>query len=358
MIALFLARLGCVLDIDSGCYIALAEGRYDAVVRPFSNRVLGPLLAQFIGFGAVQVLAGVLFALAIVWLLRRCGVSIWKALPFLFAPWVVSFGYNLYMPDLLVCALTALLFGVYASYGLFAALPVLVLMMVARESTIVVAGVWVCLTLWEVWKGRLARRHGLFAIGGIALAVMLGTAIVRLVSADSPGDINGLGALYMPIKALVMGLSSATGVIPWNDVYARELPQFYTHAPIWKMTCPAWLRLGCFAEIGIYEYRPFQLFVTLKIMLLEFGILAPYALFRRRALLAACASAWLRLAFWSGIVYWIFTPLCGFSPLRYIGYAWPLFWFAPVMLLQNEPPRRRLALLAAHFALLLLARLV
>ena len=344
--------LAFAYDIDSPAYIAMAEGRWGEVWRPFANRVLGPMIARYTGFGLLQIVAGLFFFAAVFWLLKRRNAPPCRALPFLLAPWLVNFALNIYMPDLVTCALTAAVFAAYAGCGPFAAIVLLPFAVMARESSAVIALVWLCLLARDWICGRRSRWQIVSCAVCILAAIFVGMKATALISAGSPGNINGMGAFYLPVKAAVNGIFSITGLSPWNDVYARELPVFYTHAPLWKMACPAFLRLGRFTEIGIYEWHPWQALTTVKILLLGFGALVPYAILNWRTLNPRRFEGWLELAFWSGFAYWILTPICGFSPNRYVGYAWPLVWFAVLPSLAEERRRTYLIWLVAHLAII------
>ena len=149
--------LAFAYDIDSTAYILMAEGRWGEVWRPFANRVLGPMIARYTGFGTLQIMAGVLFFAAVFWLLKRRNVPPCRALPFLLAPWLVNFVLNIYMPDLVTCALTAAVFAAYAGCGPFAAIVLLPLAVMARESSAVIALVWLCLLVRDWICGRRSR---------------------------------------------------------------------------------------------------------------------------------------------------------------------------------------------------------
>lgn len=346
-------------DIDSGAYIAMAEGKMAEVLRPFANRVLGPMIVGALkslglntdtAFLLLHAAAALVFVGAIAWLLKRRGCG-WKTLPLLVAPWLFRLGYDIYLPDLLVASLTALFFVALERQRKGLAFLLLVPMMLARESSMIVAGVLVALAVWDGWRTRTWRTGEIVLP---ALALVVGMGLAGWLSRESPGNINGLGGLvYMPVKAVANAVFSFTGVQPWNDVYGRELTRFYTHEPIWRMACPVGLRFGRFTEVGIYEWHPWQIVTTLKIMFLGFGALSLYAAgkLRSAARRATPEAEWLRVAFWVGLAFWALTPISGFSPQRYVGYAWPLMWLWAAPRLASEPPRRYWTLLAAHAAL-------
>lgn len=337
-------------DIDSVCYIAMADGRYSEVMRPYANRVLAPFFAHYVGFPAVQALAAVLLAVSAFWLLRRMKVPFVRALPFLLAPWLFGFVFNIYMADLLVMALTMSFFAVFSACGPWLALPILLPMMMARESSAVIVVVWLGVLAWNLYKGRDRLRSAALVVGLVAVTAVAKT-LVGIISADSPGILTELGLAYLPAKAFVSLIFSVTGFRPWTDTYALKLSELYVHAPLWKMTCPEILRLGNFTEIGIYDWRPWQPLATVRIMLFGFGALIPYAIFRRHAWKAWMAEVnrpWLVIAAVSGLIFWALTPFCSFSPHRYIGYAWPLLWFFVLPHAVAETRRRYWVLLAVH----------
>ena len=341
-------------DLDSDCYIAMADGRYCEVMRPYANRVLAPLLAHYVGFPAVQVFAFLLLAASTCWLMRRMKVPLLKVLPLLLTPWLINFAFNIYMADLLVMALTMLFFAVFAGCGPWLALPILMPMIMARESSAVIAIVWLCLLGWKIWKNRDRRQSAALAVGLVAVT-FVAKALVGIISADSPGVLTELGLAYLPAKAFAGLVFSTTGCRLWIDTYALKLPDLYTHAPLWKMACPEILRLGNFTEIGVYDCRLWQPVSTLKIVLLGFGAIIPYAISRRRSWKTWLKGLepWAVVAVASGLVFWVVTPCCSYSPHRYIGYAWPLLWFLALPHAVGESPREYRKILVAHVLLVI-----
>lgn len=112
-------------DVDSAVYIQMAEGRMEEVVRPYSNRVLHPLLArQLINAGLSTSSAFTWIAyfslIAFVWTTAALFIESLGTIPeaqrllltgiCLFSPIPLLYFQNIYLPDLFVAALTGCFF--------------------------------------------------------------------------------------------------------------------------------------------------------------------------------------------------------------------------------------------------------
>lgn len=345
-------------DIDNGSYVNLALGRVSEVYRPYANRMLHPLMVRgvaaalgmrpIVGCPAwwiVQIaflaafLAGAVALVAR--FLHRADMSpactarafAYAAILLVSPLWFVWSG-NPYIQDVPVAA-----FGVFFFHALVGgrtglALACLALMMLTRESSVVVAA-----------------ALGLVAIGGrrwrLAVGAVLVTAGAMAFSAwlgrESPGSISGMGSFsYMVTKTVAAGSYNLLGIHFWTDLHAVKLPWFYPDAPVWAMDLPAWIRFGGIRRVGIYSFDPMHVVNTFALWALP---LVPPALVlfisRRMAslrLLLAPRSLPLaiQVAALSGFVFWLSQPFAGYSPWRYLGYVWPFAWIVVPWLIRKQ----------------------
>jgi hypothetical protein len=346
-------------DIDSGSYRLMARG--EPACRPYANRILHPALAGLLGYGAaktggqeengnqpsasrfsfadsqfliIAVLSSIVFYLCILSLLRDVRPRWWVFILLVSPLWWV-WGGNIYIQDMFAAALTALMFillraldspGGRSSSAIFLLLTATVfLMQLTRESSAVIA-----LSLVALAAIRRDWRLSL----GVLVATALGMSVVAWASRNALPNTNELGgAAYLVCKTLANGLRNFTGIIPWNDGYAANLPWQYPDPPIWKCALPAFLQAGNVHEVGIYAFAPKLIVRTLAAWLLYFpgALLFAFAAWRRGGI---TQTAWkghglhVQLAFAAGALFWLLAPFSGASMERLAGYAWPLFWIA------------------------------
>jgi len=332
-IGLCIRGLPKVPDVDSVSYRKMAEGRMGEVVRPYANRVLHPLVVRGVeevlqnvrtdpetfAFCIVAVASLVIALTALADLTPRL-----SAIPFavlVACPTLCLYSVNIYLQDLFALALTALFFRALSAKRIVLSLLFLFLLQTARESTVViVAALVIAAGVRRQWKWVVG------AVGAMVCAMM----VVAVVSCDARPNIHSMGALtYLATKVIANGAENLFGVTVWSDTYARQLPNYYPNAPLWKMALPGWVPLGNMTSVGVYRWdasRPVEVAV---ILLSAFGVLP--------VLWARCG--WGRLSFrkWplaiavaglTGLAFLLLSPFAGRTVERQIGYAWPLFWLA------------------------------
>ena len=242
---------------------------------------------------------------------------------------------NYYWHDLFYAALCALFFlALRANWWL--ALPIVFLLYVTRESTIVLVVALVAITA--------LRRQWAFCLSAVAVGLAgMGTeaALLRHALPNSHRiSMVLLDALKIPYNFAfnILGLEFWT-----NDNAATN------SAPIWVVNLPAWLHLGTIHQVGFSGFFWDWPVRTLVLLCTAFGIL-PLVVIRsarqwRRALEARFDVA---AACVYGTLMFILAPLQGTAPARYILYAWPLFWIFGVAELEAMIPerRRRIAIVA------------
>jgi hypothetical protein len=213
---------------------------------------------------------------------------------------------NYYWHDLFYAALCALFFLVLRASP-WASLPILFLLYLTRESTIVLVGVLALVAAMQ--------RRWKFCV----LAVFVGLAAMRADSAlfaHALANQHGLAPALLDILKVPYNFAlNVCGLEFWTNTNAATL-----HPPIWVVHVPAWLHLGNIREVGYSGFfweRPVR---TLLIMSTAFGIL-PLAVVRaakrnwRRLLLSQFQMA---TAVFYGALMFVLTPLMGTLPDRYV----------------------------------------
>jgi hypothetical protein len=194
----------------------------------------------------------------------------------------------------------------------------------------------------------LWQRRWRFAVGAVA-ATLAGMLVTAAVTRSAQPNFHHLGTMaYLFSKAVANTLNNIFGVIPWANTYATHAPEHYAEAPIWKMALPSWLSVGAIREVGIYRFNGINPAVTVFTMLTAFGVLPGLLLARKarawRQVLSADTTMVLPVAAVYGALSFMLVPVLGMSLERYVGYAWPAFWIALPLLVQQTQGAARMLL--------------
>ena len=355
----FFALAGiAVLDLptvsyDSPQYIAMAEGRIDDVVAPFSGRVLAPYLSASIysmfglslaaAFSAVALLGAALFVLGIHFLYRRYRLEPYALFPAVLAvPWVIGAIRDAYLPDILVMGLVSLF------------------LLSLRQENWILAGIVAVLSI-------LARETGLilmaFAIGfavrqkrwsfAAALAVSSGVAMlaVRYIEPSVPNVHAMNGLLYMALKIPVNFLRNLVGIQFWsNDMNWCDHPLLIV--PFGRAVAAYF---GNMKAVGICAPNFMAPVANAALFLSIFGVLPGLTLgllaYSRRELVK---DPWLFFVALYGGVMLLLGTCTGASVYRLLTYGWPLFILATPILWKarfEDEPFSRVTLIAVQLGL-------
>ncbi len=339
-------------DVDSFSYQAMAEGRMQEVVQPYAKRVLHPLVVRWVGgsFEVVAVVTLIAFFIALTKLLgafdngferEKIVSDPHKEMLQLFclvcAPFFCSYIVEIYLSDLFVMTLTAWFFVFLHKERMGWCLLMLFLMQISRESTAVVVFAFLSVALV-----RLQWKLAVCIVGVFACALI----VVSFVSRESLGNIHSMGGfVYMVTKVAASALVNLCGLTVWSDTYALALPHYYPNPPLWQMPVPSWLPLGGTKMMGVYTvdvWRPFEVLVVLTS---SFGLLPVVLLKQVKSHVRVKNIKWVAceeipysviVAFMVGVAFCLLSPFSGRTILRYVGYAWPLFWFALIYLTKGN----------------------
>jgi hypothetical protein len=353
-VAISVAMLGIprVVDIDSTSYLLMAEGRLEEVVRPYSSRILHPMVASMIqrgvecagfsssgpsevrvleekwavSFWLLQGLSLMLFLVCVTRVVKDLLPDFAHAALFCTPVLALQIG-NIYLPDLFFAALLAGWFLALVSRQRLIGALLLFLLCLTRESSWLVGLVYCCFTGWKRdWR----------SLGLGCCALVCGMFAVHLLTSESRANIHEIGGVtYLVMKMVANSLANFFGVTVWTNSYASMLPHFYPDPPAWKMLLPGWLQGGSVQEVGVYRFDLALPLRTVSALLSTFGLLT---------VLAWC---WLRKEGWSrlkqlpdafqmaliiGLAFFVLAPMSGRSIERLVGYAWPAFWLVVPLL--------------------------
>ncbi|MFZ0785225.1 MAG: hypothetical protein WAM67_05510 [Candidatus Acidiferrales bacterium] len=243
---------------------------------------------------------------------------------------------NYYWHDLFYAMLCALFFlALRANWWL--ALPIVFLLYVTRESTIILVVALVAITA--------LRRQWAFCLSALA-AGLAGMAVQGVLVARALPDGHGIPVVFVDALKVPYNFAlNICGLEFWTNTIAATTP-----APRWMAGVPAWLPLGNIHQVGFIGFLWDQPLRTLLVLSTAFGILPLIVIRAGRGWGRSLVQRFdLALACVYGALMFILAPLQGTTPARYILYAWPLFWLFGVAELEAVIPerrRRRLAIVA------------
>lgn len=304
---------------NSDFYINMATGHAASVMKPFSSRILHPFLARGLiragltvptAFTVVAVAALALLFASISSLVRWFGDErpLWPFL--LFCPILVEYFRTAYMNDLLHAALLGVLFAVLVRSER-AFFPILLALIICRESTMLVAAV---LAVYFVWRRKYAH-----AVGTI-FTVVLGFLIVSWIAPAGGHNIHSLSTgAYIVEKTGWNFLANWLGLRLWRPTFewACPAPLFQTKLPLLKTDL---VLCNWDMESIINTWTNFLGTISLAgaIVLASWKSLRIRLDGKRLELLFVIAAY--------GILAGIVGTFTGTATHRLIGYGWPFIW--------------------------------
>jgi hypothetical protein len=318
--------------VDSKFYIGLFKG--EAVMKPFSGRILYPYFAHLIqrvsglpleqSFVLANSFALMLLIYTITVILKKVTSCAAIALPVMFAPLLIRSFILIYLPDFFSAALTGLFFLlVYNSFFWFS-LSILLLIYLTREN-----GLFLCLSSGVV--GYYINRPK-WAIGSLIvlmLAILI-TSIAASFGATHPYKMSQL--IYLALKIPKNFLYNAFGILIWTNIYPDIGHPYLT------LALPSWLPFGALHTIGICPFDPLIPLRTYTLLLTTFGIapsLLTLILLKNGKQIVMENQFWLAVALLYGLSSFVVGFEVSLDVMRLIGYAWPAFWLATPALLRR-----------------------
>jgi len=308
-------------------YVKIARGNYTQMETFYAGRVLHPLVVRAVAAAAhvpidwraflwvAMASLVVLFGLLGTYFALETPAEAWLCVPLLATATVIEQYRDYYWHDLFYAMLCAAFF-LTLRWNRWASLPILFLLYVTRESTLVLAVVVVvAAALWRQW-----------AFSGAALAVgVAGAKITGALVARAQPSHHGISMLMLDALKIPYNFAlNICGLEFWVNTDASTIGD----APKWIVDLPPWLHLGEIHQVGycgFFWQRPAE---TAVLIASAFGILpllVIMAILRKRGA-PPLGKFHLRVAFAYGLLMFALTPLVGTVPARYVLYAWPLFW--------------------------------
>lgn len=316
---------------DGNAYLAIARGDVAQVMQPFASRQLGAMLAAATArllhstieqAFFLQATVSVAFTLAIVAAIAvKTQSPRWLLLAIAIVPfWSPQVQYFV-LPDALYAAELAVLLVLLLLDRLGAAALMMFPLMLTRESTSLTV---VCLLI-AAWK-PMRWRDRIVAVASAGL----GTWAVSRLDAGSLSNKEQLPpSIYMLMKVPWNLLRNVLGLQPWSNVNSELCT-----VPRWSLP----LHLGPIHAVGICGVSFSPLYVWLTAVVYNFGllpVLLGYIWWHRRH--HKGRSVLLRFVLLYGAISFALTPMLGTWMIHLSSYAWPLFFVALPLLLDELP---------------------
>lgn len=318
--------------VEGQAYFRIAQGHPEETYNYYAGRILHALVARTIAnvvpldlhraFFVVAVISLIGFCLFLSLYLHNLNLNPALLVPLVCVPAIVTLYRGYYFQDLFHAMLVAAFFVVY-SCSTWAALPILLLLHLTRESTILLS-VWLAVI-------SLRRRDWVFALSVIIVAV-LGMAITSAAVHGALPNKHGINTLEMYVlKVPYAFCNNFLGLVFWTDTNASTI----NCAPKWILNVSGCL--GSIHQVGFCGFQPSLILQTLAAMLVPFGVEPAIVarLVRARWRLLPKYGYVFQTAFAYGATCLILAPLIGPGPGRYFLYAWPLYWLTLPELLKE-----------------------
>ena len=318
--------------LEGEAYLRIAQGHPETTYNYYAGRILHPWAVRMLAGAVPMDLRRAFFVVAVISLLALCvflslyirklNLNPLLLIPLVSVPATLMLYRGYYFQDIFHAMLVAAFFVLY-SYSAWAALPILLLLHLTRESTIL-------LSLWLVVIS-LRRRAWAQALGIVAVAA-IGLGITgAAVHAGLPNK-HGVNVLEMYVlKVPYAFCNNLLGLVFWTDTNASTI----NCAPRWIINVAG--HLGQIRQVGFCGFQPHLLLETLAAFIAPFGvepaIMARWVHERWRSL-PKQGDVFLT-AFAYGATCLVLAPLIGTGPARYFLYAWPLYWLALPELLKG-----------------------
>ena len=326
-------------------YIKLAEGRISEVERPYSGRILAPMIVYaakaVLGKPDVQALFASLSFISLIVFIGGVTVILGSAttrpaLSFfvLVTPLTVYWFRNYCYPEMFYSALLALFFLTMLYEKWLPSILILFLLMLTREDTIILS---CCLAVIFLLRKDMRKLAGL-----VIIATLAGVIVITLVSSGGKSNIHGTSHIvYLLLKAPYNLLKNYFGIELWTNTLAhgKLTAHSFREQPIWFMELPRWLQAGQIKKAGIYQICLDFPLSTLKIMLTMFGLMPSLLiglLLTGRQRWKDC-SPFMATLISLGLISFLAGPCLGADVERLVSYGWPAFWIATPILIATNP---------------------
>lgn len=316
---------------DGEWYIKAAEGNLQELIEPYAGRFLHPFLAKIISsFFSLDVYQGfLLLAVGATFLFFVCTFLITRSivkhqifiLSLFLTPYFFGVLREIFQPDAFYIFLTAFFFLLLSRSRDALGLIVLFLLFLARESTILLAGMYAWFEVYLLKKKTYAL--------GIVIVILISLYTVGVVRSVGKSNVHSVSPIFYTALKLPYNLvTNVFGIRLWTNTSNSCVP-------IVQISAPKTGAFGSIKKVGICGFDGLLPLSTLIVLLTTFGIMPLILYFgisRRRI---SMLMPWVRFALWYGIAHYFIGVIAGTGIVRIVGYGWPAFLIA-APLLMNE----------------------
>ncbi len=322
-------------------YYSIAQGHY-RVYYYYAGRVLHPVVVHWVAvligaslpeaFYITSCISVLLFLVLVAVFLTAESKYPLLMLPLAVVPALVYNFQNYYWQDMFH-AMLAVCFFLVLRANIWLSLPLLLMLNITRESTVLLTTALVAVSL--------VRHKWRFSVVS-AITGLVGMYVVAVfVRHALPNKHQIPTLLFDALKALYGFVYNVLGLVFWTDTNATTT----LCRPRWTMIVPPWMHLGAIRQIGFCGFNYRNSLNTLVVLGCSFGIMPAYlgrAILCRWQWIAKNLEFYALVALLYGLMAFFSTPLAGTSIERYIFYAWPAFFLTVPLLLQLAAPRKAL----------------
>lgn len=329
-------------QIDSRWYIELAKGHPYNVIKPFSTRILYPLIVGNFSeitkltlndsFLVINALALIAFIATITIILKSTTSYSIIALPLLFSPFLLFLFSGYYLPELFYASLLSLFIVCIIYHKYYHSLILLFLLLLTRENTVILSLSLVAISVWKSQK--------MFALVTIIVTI-LGLTITYLAALQGGPNVHNLNPFfYMVFKIPANFLNNVMGLRLWTDTLAANpiTAANFSQNPLISVMLPKWLQLGGIHKIGISPFTIEPPIYTIECLLTIFGV-APSLLFvdlKSHYQELKTNNYGMLIILLYGVFSFIIGTSSGADTYRLISYGWPAFIIATPILIYKH----------------------
>ncbi len=331
---------------DRKYYEKIALGKYSEVIKPFSKRVLHPIVARSISslsslslnqsFFIISIISLIIFISFILWIIKNeSSFPLAMTIPLLVTPYMSLLFYDYYMHDLFFST-------VLIAFFVFFIKKLWPLMFLSLYALFLIREATILLSLILIISCIIKKEPRILL--GVIIATGLGLVSSSYFAGLGQENRHALGELIFMISKIIHNtFSNFFGINLWVNTYKDCHPILEINI----VRHPDWLSFGKITNFGVCDFNLLQPLHTLIRYLSSFGLIPLlffYIIKREGKKIIEHNDLWFISCLLFGLVSFVIGPCLGPGGYRLMGYGWPLFWIVcPILMslfIQSEPATR------------------
>lgn len=320
---------------DANWYIKIAQGDINEVIKPFSGRVLQPLIVHLLSFlSGFNIdtsfwVVGVFSLLGFVFMLSLFFSEISFIGPLLafvltFSPFLLDYFRSFYLTELFYGFLLILFFYFLKKRNFILSLVLLSLTFITRPVQAVVLGCVLLVVSFYKSEKKFAAA--------VLVVVLLSLLVCSQINSLGQPNVQHLDNFrYYVLQPVYYFVRSVLGI----DWVANTGIQ-YCISKFW-IAVPSWIPAGDIKSIGICGFNINWPLKTLLYPLIAFGLIplmSFFIIYKNRWRVWKENQTWLLTALIYGLS--IFLIAITVPGLRTVGYGWPAFLLAGIFIIDKQ----------------------